>query len=83
MTPCCETNNNWSNTRCVSISAFVSLVGISIGITSFAVWLKICAIIAGIIKYKLIIKKNKKSYDKIVLLTKSKLNSIDVWILRL
>ena len=30
-------------TGCVSISAFVSLVGISIGITSSAIGLKICA----------------------------------------
>ena len=33
---------------CVSISAFASLVGISIGITSSAIGLKICAITAGI-----------------------------------
>ena len=35
-------------TGCVSISAFASLVGISIGITSSATGLKICAISAGI-----------------------------------
>ena len=45
-------------TGCVSISAFASLV--PIGITSSAVGLKICAITAGIKKYKSIIKKNKK-----------------------
>ena len=33
---------------CVSISAFASLVGISVGITSYAIGLKICGIIAGI-----------------------------------
>ena len=52
-------------TRCVSLSDFASLVGISIGITSSAVGLKICAITAGIIKCRSIIKKKKKN-DKIV-----------------
>ena len=61
----------------ISISAFVSLVGIPIGITSSAIELKICAINAAIKKYKSIIKKKKKKHDKIVLLTKSKLNSIE------
>ena len=44
-------------TGCVSISAFASLVGIPIGITSSAIGLNICAITAGIKKYKSIIKK--------------------------
>ena len=35
-------------TGCISISAFASLLGISIGITSFAIALKIFAITAGI-----------------------------------
>ena len=48
---------------CVSISAFASLAGIPIGITSSAVELKICAITAGIKKYKPIIKKKKKKHD--------------------
>ena len=39
-----------------------------------------CAITAGIKKYKAIIKKNKKKHDKIVLLGKYKLNSIEVLI---
>ena len=64
----------------VSISAFTSLVGIPIGITSSAIALKICAITARIIKYKSIIKKKKKKHDKIVLLAKSKLSSIEVLI---
>ena len=67
-------------TGCVSISAFASLVGIPIGITSSATGLKICVITAGIKKYKSIIKKKKKKHDKIVLLAKSKLNSIEVLI---
>ena len=62
----------------VSISAFASLAIIPNGITSSAIGLKICAIIAGIEKYKSIIKKKKKKYDKIILLEKSKLNSIGV-----
>ena len=56
------------------------LIGIPIGITSSAIVLKICAINAGIKKYKLIIKKKKKKHDKTVLLAKSKLNSIEVLI---
>ena len=44
-------------TECVSISAFASLIGITIGITSSAIELNICAITAGIKKYKSIIKK--------------------------
>ena len=38
-------------TGCVSISAFASLFGISIAITSSAIGLKICAINAGIKNY--------------------------------
>ena len=67
-------------TGCVSISAFASLVGIPIGITSSAIRLKICAVNAGIKKCKSIIKKKKKKHDKIVLLAKSKLNEIEVLI---
>ena len=39
-------------TGCISISAFTSLLGIPIGITSSAMILKIYAITAGIKKYK-------------------------------
>ena len=60
-------------TGCVSISAFASLVGIPVEITSSAIELKICAITAAIKKYKSIIKKKKKKHNKIVLLAKSKL----------
>ena len=66
-------------TGCISISAFASVVGILIGITSSAIELKICAITTGIKKYKSIIKKKKMKHDKIVLLAKSKLNSIEVF----
>ena len=47
-------------TSCVSISVFASLVDIPIGITGSVVGTNICAIIAGIKKYKPIIKKKKK-----------------------
>ena len=67
-------------TTCVSISAFTSLVCDPVGIMSSAVGIKTCAIIAGIKKYKLIIKKKKKKHDKIVLLGKYKLNTIEVLI---
>ena len=60
-------------TGCVSISAFASLVGIPIGIMSSEIELKICAITAGVKKYKSIVKKKKKNHDKIVLLAKYKL----------
>ena len=69
-------------TGCVSISAFASLVAITISITSSAVRIKICAMTAGIKKYKSIIKKKKKRHDKIVLLGKDKLNTIEVLIFK-
>ena len=67
-------------TGCVSISAFASLVGFTIGIVSSTIGLEICVITAGIKKYKLIIKKERKKDDKIVLLAKLKLNNIEVLI---
>ena len=39
-------------TGCTSISAFASLTGVPKGITSSEIGLKICAITAGIKKYK-------------------------------
>ena len=66
-------------TGCVSSSAFASLVAIPVHNTSSAVGITICAITAGIKKYKLIIKKKKK-HDKIVLVGKDELNSIEVLI---
>ena len=55
---------------CLSIFVFTSLVGIPIDIMCSVVGLKICAITAGIKKYKPIVKKKKKKHDKIVLLAK-------------
>ena len=40
--------------------------------------IQICAINAGVEKYKSIIKKKKKKLDKIVLLAKNKLNTMQV-----
>ena len=67
-------------TGCVSISAFASLVGIPVGIARSAIGLKSYVITARIKKYQSMIKKKKKKHDKIVLLAKSKLNSIEVLI---
>ena len=49
-------------------------------ITNSAIGIRICAITAGINKYKSIIKKKKKKHDKIVVLGKDKLNIIEVLI---
>ena len=57
-------------TACVLASAFTSLVCVLVGIMSSAVDITICAITAGIKKYKSTIKKKKKKHDKIVLLGK-------------
>ena len=67
-------------TRDISLFAFTSLLSRSIAITSSAIGLKICAIATEIKRYKSMIKKKKKKHDKIVLLAKSKLNSIKVLI---
>ena len=64
----------------VSISAFASLVGITIGITSSAIGLQVCVIVAGIENCKSVIKKKKWKHDKIVLLAKSKLNGRELLI---
>ena len=61
----------------VLISAFASLVCVSLSITCSTVE-KNFAITAGIKKYKSIIKKMKKNDDKIVWLGKDKLNTIEV-----
>ena len=59
----------------MSISAFASLFGIPLGITSSAIGLKINAAFKTC---NSLIKKKKKTHDKIALLAKSKLNSIEV-----
>ena len=47
---------------------------------SFAAGLKICAITAEIKKYKSIIKKKKQKHDKLVLLEKIKIDTIEALI---
>ena len=47
-------------------------------ITSSPLPIKVCAISAEIKKYKSVKKKKKKKHDKIVLLGKDKLNTIEV-----
>ena len=71
---------SFSITGCISISTFTSLLGISIGITSSAIGLKICAVIAGIKIFNSIFKKKEKKQDKTALLGKAKLTGIEVLI---
>ena len=72
-------------TGCVSVSAYASLVCIPADITSSVVGLNISTIIAEIKKYQSIIKKSNKKVkiDKIVLLGKDKLNTIEVLIYKI
>ena len=60
-----------------------SFFGVPIGITHSRIGLKIYPITARVEKYESIIKKKKKKRGKIVLLAKSKLNSIEVLISKL
>ena len=66
-------NLAFTNTRFVFISDFASLVGILAGIASSTVRLKISTTTAGI-------KKERKKYDKIELLAKTKSNAIEILI---
>ena len=65
----------------VSISAFASSVGLLLGNASSAVGLKICTITAGI-KVKSDIKKKRRKHHKVVLLAKTKLNTIEILIFK-
>ena len=67
-----------TDTVCVLSSVFVSLVCVPVGNASSAVGLKICAITAETKKYKSTINKQRKKYDEIVLLAKTKLDAIEV-----
>ena len=67
-------------TGCVFISSFAPLLGVSVVITSSAIGLKICEIIARIKISKSIIKKKKEKHDQIVMLAKCKLNNLEVLI---
>ena len=61
---------------CILVFTFAPCFVIPLGVASSAIGLKISAITAGTKKYKSIIIKKK--HDKIVLLAKNKLNSIEV-----
>ena len=67
-------------TSCVSVSAFTSLVAVPFGMTSSTVQPKVCAITAGIKKYRSIIKKKKNKHDETVLPEIARLNTIEVLI---
>ena len=67
-------------TGCASISTYASLVCIPVDIRSSTVGLNILTIIAKIKMYKSIVKKKKTKDDKIVLLWKDKLNTIEALI---
>ena len=57
-------------TRCVSVSTFACLVGISIGTTSSAIGLKVCVTTSGVKKHNSTIKKKRKTHDKMVMIAK-------------
>ena len=65
-------------TWCISICIFPSSLDVSVGITSSVLGLTICAITAGVKKYKILIQKKKKKHDKTILLAKTNLNTIEV-----
>ena len=62
---------------CVSVSTFALLFGVPVGITISVVGMEICAITAIIKRYKSIINKKRTKHDKIVLLAKTKLSTIE------
>ena len=64
-------------TGCISTSAFASLLGTPVGITTSAAGLNFCNS-CKIKNYKSLIKKKKKKQDKKALLAKFILNSIEV-----
>ena len=64
----------------VSIISFTSIIGVSVGITSASFTL-VFSLSTGIIKKLLnITRKKKKKHDKILMLAKSKFNSIETLI---
>ena len=67
-------------TGCILISAFASLIGFLIRTYEICNEIKNLCNNCRNKKYKSIIKKKKKVHDKIVLLAKSKLNSVEILI---
>ena len=62
----------------ISIAGAASLVDISMGVTTYAIGLKLCVILVGIKKYKTIIMKKKKKHDEILSLAKTKLSIAEI-----
>ena len=62
------------------VFSYALLACVSVGITSSAVGLKICALTTAIKMQESIIKKKRRKHDKIVLLAKTKLSAIKVLI---
>ena len=60
----------------VFIISFTSIIGALVGVASASFSL-VFSLITGVIKKLLSITKNKKKHDKTLILTKSKLNSIE------
>ena len=60
----------------ISVSPFASSIDVAVGIANFEVGIKICAIPTGINTYKSVIMEKKKKHDQIMLLAKSKLNTV-------
>ena len=65
---------------CVLISALFSLVCAPVSIVSFAVGINICGKTAGLKTYMSIIEKKREKHDEILLIAKTKLNTIKVLI---
>ena len=65
---------------CRSISTFTPIVGISVGIASSAIGIKICTITSVIKRCKAIIKKKKNKHDKIILLAKTTLITVEIFV---
>ena len=61
-------------TSCVSVSTVASLVGILIGVTNSPVGLEICTITA----LSQLSRKKRKKHQHIVLIAKTKLNTIEI-----
>ena len=62
----------------ILVSTVTGCVCVRVGISSSAVGMKICTITVGIKKFKSVIRKKKKKHNRIVLLGKSKLDTIAV-----
>ena len=62
----------------ILVSTVTGCVCVRVGISNSAVGMKICTIAVGIKNFKSVIRKKKKKHNRIVLLGKSKLDTIEV-----